>query len=112
MTRPRHSSDRNWRAWMSDTTNHASVRGGFGSDRALRLAALQQASDRFGYARRTALQGAADIRLELESVSVFEEHAEHRRGVEIVEVVRGQEVAQPVVDSPMFDGQVAQVLEM
>jgi len=79
------------------------------TDRTLRLAALKDAGEGFGDAGDAALQGAADVRLELESVSILEKDAEHRGGMEMIEVIRRQEMQQPLIGALMLASQHAHV---
>jgi hypothetical protein len=54
-------------------------------------------------------QCGADVRLELEPVRVFEEHAEHRRSVQLVEMTHSKKVAQPLIHLLVFASQLIQV---
>ena len=49
------------------------------------------------------------MRLELKSVGIFKEDAEHRGGVKVVKVFGRQQVTQPLVDALVFDSQPGQV---
>jgi hypothetical protein len=79
------------------------------ADGALRLTPLEDDGHPFGHSRRTALQRGADARLELESVRVFKQDAEHRSGMQVVEVLRRKKVAKPFVHLLVFGGKRAQV---
>ena len=67
-------------------------------DRALILSAPEHAGEGVCHAADTTVDNPADTRLGMESVGIGEEDAEHRRGVQTIEVLGRQEVAQPVVD--------------
>jgi hypothetical protein len=79
------------------------------ADGALGLTAAEDASYCFGYTRGTALQCGTDRRLELEAVRVFKEHAEHRRSMQVVEMLRHKKVAQPFVHLVVFASQIMKV---
>jgi hypothetical protein len=76
-----------------------------GADRTLRLAALKDAGEGFGDAGDAAVQGGANVRLELESVSILEKDAEHRGCMQMIEVIRRQEMLQPLIGALVLASQ-------
>jgi hypothetical protein len=69
----------------------------------------QNAGNSLGHPGGTALHRRAHLRLELESVSVFNEDSEHRGGMQMIEVLGRQKVAQPDVGRLVFASELTQV---